>query len=371
MGGIETGASTMRLVVLAAIDPAARDTVAGGWLLGDDSVAVLQYNHVLLDDAARVTRRLIGTSGIIYLDELDEGDCACCRVREDLIGTLQHLVDQGNWERAVLSLPVGAPVGSLAAQLDTAIADGSLTGVVLSSVVVAVDRPGVADDLFGDDLLDERGLAMSSHDRRAVGEALGELIDYADLVIGTGEAADPGDAVLRQLAGSRYRPEWTMVEVAALFGARHDVAAAGRRIDPLHVTLADHAQHESAAWSLDLHVAAPVHPGRLLERLEDLALGRFRSRGYLWLPNRPDTPCAWDGGGGQLSIGSLPGWQERAPSCRLIITGVEPGERERVRATFADVLCTPEEIATSRWSEDDLAPWLGPVPQRAKTDQAD
>ena len=132
MGGIETGASTMRLVVLAAIDPAARDTVAGGWLLGDDSVAVLQYNHVLLDDAARVTRRLIGTSGIIYLDELDEGDCACCRLREDLIGTLQHLVDQGGWERVVLSLPMGAPVGSLAAQLDTAIADGSLTGVVLS-----------------------------------------------------------------------------------------------------------------------------------------------------------------------------------------------------------------------------------------------
>ena len=45
MGGIETGASTMRLVVLAAIDPAARDTVAGGWLLGDDSVAVLHIDR--------------------------------------------------------------------------------------------------------------------------------------------------------------------------------------------------------------------------------------------------------------------------------------------------------------------------------------
>ena len=363
MGGIDAEPPMMRLVVLAAVDPAARDTVAGGWLLGDDSVAVLQYNHVLRDSVAWVTRRLIGSDGVVYLDRLDGGDCACCRLREDLIGTLQHLVDQGRWERLIVSLPAGAPVGSLAAHLDTAIADGSLTGAALSSVVVAVDRQRLTDDLFGDDLLDERGLAMSDHDRRAVGEALGEHLDYADLVIGTGEAADPGDAVLRQLAGSRYRAEWTMVEASVLFGARHDVAVAGRRVDPLHVTLADPIRHEPAAWSLDLHAAAPVHPGRLLERLEDLALGRFRSRGYLWLPNRPDTPCAWDGGGGQLSIGSLPGWQERAPASRLIITGVEPAERERVRATFADVLCTPEEIATSRWSEDDLAPWLGPVPQ--------
>ena len=369
MGGAEFEASAVRLLVLATVDVVARDTVVGGWIFDDDSVMVLQYDDVRLDPALRMTRRLIGSSGVVYADELDGGECACCRLRDDLIATLQHLADQDNWQRIVVSTPVGAPVAQVATQIAEAIADGSLTGTVLTSVVTAVDRQRAADDLFGDDLLADRGLAMSRHDRRAVGEAFGEHLDYADLVIGIGGPADPGDAALRHLAGCRYRADWTMMSVSELFDARHDVVAAGRRTDLLQVELADSVPHDTTAWSLDLHVTAPVHPGRLMERLEDLALGRFRSRGYLWLPNRPDTPCAWDGGGGQLSIGSLPGWDEQTPASRLIVTGVEPGERDRVRATFADVLCTPEEIAKGRWLDDDLAPWLGPVPQHERSER--
>ncbi|MFE7712932.1 GTP-binding protein [Streptomyces sp. NPDC057486] len=37
----------------------------------------------------------------------------------------------------------------------------------------------------------------------------------------------------------------------------------------------------------------PLHPGRLAEVLGDVMLRVLRSRGHLWLANRPDTVINW------------------------------------------------------------------------------
>jgi G3E family GTPase len=62
------------------------------------------------------------------------------------------------------------------------------------------------------------------------------------------------------------------------------------------------------SWTLELHTPRPLHPERLLERIEELGAGRLRARGVFWVPNRPDSACLWDGAGGQLAVGDLGPW---------------------------------------------------------------
>ena len=98
------------------------------------------------------------------------------------------------------------------------------------------------------------------------------------------------------------------------------------------------------------------------QRIEDLGTGRIRSRGHFWLPSRPRTACVWDGSGGQLSIGDLGSWGDVVPETRLVVTGNDPEERDRIAATFAEVVMTDDEARTaSAWvgTEDGFGPWLG------------
>ena len=359
--------------MVAALDEVARESVAAGLVLGDARTALLAYDHTVLPGAApgsaatlTVRRRVVDTSGVVYDDEIADGyDCACCRLRDDLAATLETLVGTGLWRRLVLAPPLGAPVADIARQLGDAVAAGSPAGVTLSAVLAVVDLDSLTHDLFGDDLLDERGSALSPHDRRAVGEAMVEHIEYADAVVAVNGPSPAGSAVLAHLAGDRWQQEWTRVDTDQLFGNRHDAVAAGRRADLLYAApVRPPADLDGSVWTLDLQAHRPVHPERLLDRLADLGTGRIRSRGYLWLPSRPGTPCAWDGSGGQLKIGGLPGWGVTRPSTRLVVTGVSPGERRRIAAAFDDVLCTPAEAAdASAWSgsTDGLDPWLGEI----------
>lgn len=73
--------------------------------------------------------------------------------------------------------------------------------------------------------------------------------------------------------------------------------------------------------------------------------------------------CAWDGAGGQLSIGSLGLWSRPSERTRLIVTGTGPVDRERVAAAFDAVILTDTEHRRGatwwRARGDELAPWLG------------
>ncbi|HEY0215087.1 MAG TPA: GTP-binding protein [Cellulomonas sp.] len=115
-------------------------------------------------------------------------------------------------------------------------------------------------------------------------------------------------------------------------------------------------------WSLTLSSDRALHPERLLAEVARLGSGRLRSRGHFWVPSRPDSVCVWDGAGGQLSVGALGRWGDRAPGTRLVLTGVED-VRAELLAAFGDVLMTAEEHAAGLhpWlgRDDVLAPWLG------------
>ncbi len=359
-------ARRLPLVLLATIDPVIRDTAIFG-LLTESPGTVLVRHDIVDDDDGHIRRIVMDSSRVVEDVRVPlEHACLSCAVREDAVPTLRRLAASGRWDSLILALPVSAETLPVASALgaETGI-DGQLSGVRLASVVGALDLGAVESDLFGDDLLAERDLALTRDDRRAVGEALAAQVGHVDVVVTAGVRARhrvASDLVdhLRPADGVRVNGVHD-IDVTALLAGVHDVDAGRRRLDPL-LARPTTAPTENGVWTIELASDRPFHPERLVEHVGRLGVPDVRSRGVFWVANRPDSACAWDGAGGQLSIGDLQPWGRTAPFTRLVITGVGE-QRDALRSAFADIVLTDTEVrrGLAEWlgRPDVLAPWLG------------
>lgn len=355
----------MSVVLLAALDEVARESAALALLLDLPAVAVVGYDlRVGADGRGELRRVVTDATGRLLDDRTPLGHaCLSCSVREGIVPTLQLLLGQDRWRTLAVALPLTAGPGPVAYAVQQAIDAGELPGAVLSSVVSLVEEPTLVHDLLGDDLLAERGLSLGETDRRSVGEAVAAQVEYADVVVTLTDGDAPARTLLEHLVPptTQLRRGWAQVAAADLVNLRHDLDQARRRVNPLAVRPTG-APDRDGVWTLDLRSSRPFHPERLTARLEDLGGGRLRGRGHFWLPTRPGALCAWDGAGGQVSIGTVGAWGEHRPRTRLVVTGIDPDDRTRVAAAYADVLLTRAEAATqSRWlgADDGLDAWLG------------
>lgn len=346
------------VLVVASIDLITRQSFTSGLLL--DLPRAVVVTHDL--DGGGLRRMVTDRDGIRYDDRRPlEHTCLSCAVREDLVPTLSQLVEDGRWDQVVVALPVSADPRTVVALLQQEIWHRGGGRAELAGVVSLVDPTTLVDDLFGDDLLAERGLALGAIDRRAVGEVLVGQIECADLVATSIVAEGTPVTLLQHLTMSvEHPPSWNHLDGNELMRRRLDWATFQRRIDPLHIQ--PHATRtDPDVWTLDLTSSRAFHPDRLHERIEDLGRGAFRARGHFWLPTRPDTVCVWDGGGGQLSIGASGSWHSQHPSTRLVVTGLDPADRARVADAFDDVLLSAAETASAgSWAgrSDGFEPWL-------------
>lgn len=89
--------------------------------------------------------------------------------------------------------------------------------------------------LLGDGLLAERGLALSEHDVRAVGEALSAQLDAADTVVTLDPAPPQASSLLEHVLPPEVRRVSGLhrLDVPALLAGDHDVEALGARTGPL------------------------------------------------------------------------------------------------------------------------------------------
>lgn len=347
------------VVVVASMDLVARQAFCAGLLLDLPGVAVLSHDFVN-SEGGGLRRVVADREGVRYDDRRDlDHACLACAVREDLVPTLRQLTDDGRWSGIVVALPVSADPCTVIAALEQAIGTGSCGQTRIAAAVSLVDPGTLVEDLFGDDLLAERQLALGAMDRRAVGEALARQIESADLIATTSEAAGMSATLLQHLAADTETIQWPHVDAEALLARRWSAAPARSRTDPLAASPSSAAERDGV-WTVDLSSARPFHPGRLMERIEDLGRGRFRSRGHFWLLTRPGVACVWDGSGGQLSIGNQGPWGRRPAGTRLVITGIDAADRDRVREAFRQTLATPAELLSSRWAQegDEFGPWL-------------
>ncbi|WP_432540791.1 GTP-binding protein [Kineococcus sp. SYSU DK002] len=342
------------VTVLTSMDPVLRDSATAAALWGEPGTALLRYD--LLPGALH---RLVTEFGGVVEDVTVPLEHAClgCALREDVLPTVAAIARSGRFTRLVLALPVAAePLAALQALAHGVDGGDDLADLVtVGGVVSVVGGPGLLDDLLGDELLADGD--------RAVGEVLAHQLDEADLVLVDGTLPQRSAVLLDHVTA----PGCTVADLLAadaadLLAPRRVATAEPLRRSDLRAVRPSGAGDRLGVFTLDLRTPAPLHPQRLLDEIEAVGAGRLRARGVFWVPSRPDVACAWDGAGGQLSIGAIGQWDTpggERPRTRLVVTGVDEGDAERVSAAFARILATPAETRGWTAREDGLEPWLG------------
>jgi G3E family GTPase len=356
-----------RILIVGSVDPRLRADVALGLLADTPDLVVIQQDL----DPGRVgqvrrvthTQREVVSDAWVDLDHL----CLTCGSSDDAVAAIRRAVDALSPANVALLIPVSTPTVPVATSVAAATANGILSDCRLSGVVAACDVASFEEDLFGDQLLIDRRQHILPDDNRCVGEVLAAMTEHSDFVI-TSSSTQAGttraSALLDHIrANNSHRLDHFLThDLSRLFSHTHHTDTASRRIDPLCVAPTRSAETAVGTWTLSLTSDRPFHPERLLDRIEDLGSGRFRSRGHFWLPTRPFTACVWDGAGGHLSLGAAGDWERRTPATTLVFAGTGP-ERQAVIEAFDDALLTPEESRRSpqSWMDavDEFDPWLG------------
>lgn len=330
-----------------------------------DAVAV---RHTIDPERQLLTRIVSDVSGVLEREEINLAHaCVTCAIREDIVPTLERLASRGSWGSIIACLPIGAEADQVCRTLSWS--PRTAPHVEIAAVIAALDGTSLAEDLLGDELLDERGLATSEDDRRGVAEVACAMVEYADVVCLTESPSEEERALVSALARPRITVvvEPSLLDAAALVAGvhRHQLVeswVAEVRRGPLPPLENEHV------WRLDLSSDRPFHPLRFQDDLPILGGGPRRSRGCFWLPTRPGDICAWDSAGGQASVGAAQQWRgPQEPLTRIVVIGIDDAydEHAEIEAAFRRCLLTDEEL-TSRgrdWNEswDGLEPWLGPI----------
>ncbi|MFC0627393.1 CobW family GTP-binding protein [Kribbella deserti] len=279
-------------------------------------------------------------------------DCGACQLIECLLPLLETLVDRGHWQHLVLAAPPAMEARPLAATLVAAMPDA----ISVDTVTCVVDAVLLVEQLSGDELLAERGLNLGAPDRRNVAELTARQVEYADVCVlaNAHRAAAPQRLhnLLRHL-----NPRTTVVETdpsgvpagqVSQTGA-FDFAAAEAWAGVL-AEAAGLQPNEAGVTTVLWRSTRPLHPARLNDALESIVEGVVRSRGVVWLANRPTQRVRWESAGFSASLGALGEWSdtEHLAECTLVATGVglDPA---RLQAILDACLLTEAELTTLDW----------------------
>ncbi|WGY02507.1 GTP-binding protein [Nocardioides sp. QY071] len=346
------------VVLLSGVDPEAMAAAMVG--LQFDLPSAVACRHTIDVERGVLTRTVSDLTGVVETHEtLLDHACVSCAIRADILPTLERLARDGRWRSIVAHLPVGAEAAHVCSALahDTRVA----RHLRVSTVVTAIGSREPVRDLLGDDLLAERGHHCASDDRRGVGEVLAAMIEHADVVAFDG----PADPVARGLVRTLARPDAAVLDGVhavggeVLLGRLHQHDRTLSWSSPVRTGALTDVRAEGV-WRVDLQSLQPFHPGRLRTSLGRIGTGAHRSRGCFWLPSRPGRALAWDGAGGQLSIGDHASWGARRAFTRIVLIGVGTAPTD-LRPAFDHLLLTPGEAVASPDGEDGFEPWLGPI----------
>ena len=346
------------LTLLAGLSTTLRDPVLDAMLDAATVAVVVEQDE--LPGRGVLSWRVFDGSGAIDAGEFSVGDdCGACQLIESLLPLLEALVARGHWQHVVLAAPPAMEARPLVNALVATLPD-----VRVDTVTCVVDAVLLVEQLSGDELLDERGLALGPADRRNVAELTARQIEYADVCVLANAHRSAAPERLHNLL-LHLNPRTTVV----------DADPAGVPAGPVARTgLFDFAAAE--AWAGDLAAedrlqpsgdgvttvlwrsTRPLHPARLNDALEDIVDGVVRSRGVVWLANRPTQRVRWESAGSSASLGTLGEWSdsEHLAECTVVATGVglDPA---RLQAILDACLLTESELATLDWQalEDPFA----------------
>lgn len=302
--------SPLPVVVVAGLHREARRRAVETLLRAVPGAVAVHHDLDAIEDG-RVPRTLRDADGVRERGRPRmTAPCACCAVRDDLVPTLLSLAVGGTYPLVVVELWDSVEPRALAELIAAAPAEA----LRLTGVVTVVDVDSLVPYLTCGEDLAEQGLALAPTDRRTVADTFARQLEYPPLLAVTclGDP-DPADvALLDQLHATARRVSLGSPELARAALAGVDVDAAATRHHPACALLPQEADGHGVA-TLVWRRARPLHPGRLYAALEDLTCAAVRSRGRLWLADRPDALLTWDATGGALCIEHAGPWLAALP----------------------------------------------------------
>ena len=308
----------MRIALVTGLHATARRQAV------DDLLATVPHSiavhHDLEDISDGAVHRVIrDRAGPAESEQVDlDHACASCTLREDLIPFLLRTADARRHDLCVVESWDGVEPRLIAENI------AAQEGLLLATVVTAVDLVHLVADLSCDDDLSDRELDIAQDDSRTVAEVLNRQVEYPNVIVlhGTGpgrhartllQQLNPAAAIVR--SGSDLR---------GFLGGRFDPESTHTRINPAWAQYSDHAEEQgvsSVTWTR----TRPMHPQRLSDALEEIVAMSLRGRGRFWLAGQPDTLLVWDSHQDLLMVESGGPWLAALPEAAMDL--VSPARR--------------------------------------------
>jgi G3E family GTPase len=349
--------------LLAGLSTSLRDDLVRCLVLRRPGLVAVAYDVEPEQGATRLVRRLLDASGTIRRDSVDlVGCCLSCTVRADAPEALGLVAAGQRWRGAVLALPSGQEADPVAAVL------ADWDDVAVEAVTAVVDAVLLREQVTGDDLLAARGLAAAPADRRSTAELVVRQLEEADLLAVSGlERLGTSAARTVQALLSHLSPLATQVPLGPggvgcddLVGApRRDPATTAAEREQLAVLAAGLCPPSCGVTTVLWQSERPLHSARLHEALPDVIAGVVRSRGHIWLADRPRSRVRWESAGATLAVGDAGRWHA-LPSCSLVLTGVDL-DAAALTARLDACLMSDAELACAPVWPDPFHGALGPV----------
>lgn len=353
------------LTLLASLSTCVRDDVVRCAVLRRPGLVAVSYDVDPQPSGVRLVRRVLDAAGTVQAERVElVGRCLSCTVRQDAPETLELLAGSGRWAEALLALPAALQPETVTAVLDEEV-------VRLDTVTAAVDAVLLREQIGGDDLLADRGLAAAPADRRSTASlVLGQLEDADVLAVVGLERLDTSAARTLQALLAHLAPLALQVPVGPGGVGCEDLVGTGRRDadstpgerERLAALAAALCPSECGVTTLQWSSDRPVHSGRLSAALPEILDGVVRSRGQIWLADRPRACVRWESAGGSLDFGDTGRWHG-LPGCSLLLTGVGV-DAQALHGLLDSCLATDDELVDDATWPDPFADVLGPAEQR-------
>lgn len=347
---------SLLLTLLAGPSTSLRDDLVRCLVLRRPGLVAVVYDV----EPGGLVRRVVDAAGEQQREAL-AACCLSCAVRDDAPEALALLAAAGRWTEVVLALPASARPGDLAAVLDAA-------GTPVDTISTVVDARLLLAQVSGSDLLAERGQAAAPTDRRSTAElVVGQLEDADVLAVADLHRLQTAQARAVQALLAHLAPLALQVPLGpggagcdgVVGTGRHDAVTSAADRERLAALATELCPPDCGVATVRWTSERPLHSGRLAAALPDIVEGTVRSRGYVWLADRPRERLRWESAGGTVALGDPAPW-DALPGCELVLTGLglDPAA---VRAGLDACRCDNAELAAGVSWPDPFADALGPA----------
>lgn len=367
------------LVLISGLCPGPNAAVAELLRGADPGTAVVQHDLRAVGQGVVRRRLRLGARDESTVLELAHG-CVSCTLREDLLPLVRRLSGMAGVRRIVLALdPAMEPEPVCWALANVLVGDRPvLDDVQIEAVLAVLDQRTWLAAATGTELLAERGLHASAEDERTLAQVALSQVEFADLILLSGNGSDPWataktTAVLDRVAPAARRHELAATDVGRqLLDSVPPLARRGTVTDMHGALLLGQPplQADCGIATLLFNARRPFHPERLHEAIDVLLDGVVRTRGRVWVASQPDIALWIESAGGGLGIGHAgpwlaaahgPGWDAvSAERSALASLRWDPDFGDRAQELVVVThQATPEEVESALrgalLSDDELA----------------